>query len=55
MFGSPAEGAGLDFDWEITSVVTAADVPPKERLSIPALRPGWLPLRRRRPEPAAAA
>jgi TRAP transporter 4TM/12TM fusion protein len=37
VFGSTAEQAGLDFDWEITSVLTQADVPPKELMYIPAM------------------
>ena len=37
MFGSAAESAGLDFDWEISAVVAAADRPPKELMFIPAL------------------
>lgn len=36
-FGSPAEAAGVDFDWEISSVVTKADRPMKEWVFIPAL------------------
>ncbi|MEF1283680.1 TRAP transporter permease [Vibrio sp. M250220] len=36
-FGSPAEAAGIDFDWEITSVVVAADRPMKEWVFVPAL------------------
>jgi len=36
-FGSPAEAAGIDFDWEIRSVVVASDRPMKEWVFIPAL------------------
>ncbi|MCG7491407.1 TRAP transporter permease [Vibrio sp. Of14-4] len=36
-FGSPAEAAGIDFDWEVRSVITAADRPMKEWVFIPAL------------------
>lgn len=36
-FGSPAEAAGVDFDWEISSVVTKADRPMKEWVFVPAL------------------
>ena len=37
VFGSPAESAGLDFDWEITAIVVDADRPPKELMFIPAI------------------
>ena len=37
VFGTPAEGAGLDFDWEITAVQTAAQRMPKETFYLPAL------------------
>ncbi|WP_076589483.1 TRAP transporter permease [Vibrio ostreicida] len=36
-FGSPAEAAGVDFDWEISSVVVDADRPMKEWVFVPAL------------------
>lgn len=36
-FGSPAEAAGVDFDWEIISVVVKADRPMKEWVFLPAL------------------
>ncbi len=36
-FGSPAEAAGIDFDWEISSVVVNADRPMKEWVFLPAL------------------
>ncbi len=36
-FGSPAEAAGIDFDWEIRSVVVDADRPMKEWVFVPAL------------------
>ena len=36
-FGSAAERAGLDFDFEITSVLQQNDRPPKELMWIPAL------------------
>lgn len=36
-FGSPAEAAGIDFDWEIESIVQEADRPMKEWVFIPAL------------------
>jgi TRAP transporter 4TM/12TM fusion protein len=36
-FGSPAESAGIDFDWEIRSVIIEADRPMKEWIFIPAL------------------
>jgi len=37
VFGSPAEEAGVDFDWQITSVEVPADRMPKEIFFIPAL------------------
>ncbi len=37
MFGSAAQAAGLDFDWEITNLQVAADRPPKHLMFIPAL------------------
>ena len=37
VFSSPAEKQKLDFDWEIVSVQTKADRPPKQLLFIPAL------------------
>ncbi|MDX1594832.1 MAG: DUF3394 domain-containing protein, partial [Gammaproteobacteria bacterium] len=37
MFGSQAEGQGIDFDWEIVSVVVPNDRPAKEWMFIPAL------------------
>ncbi|MBD1555492.1 TRAP transporter permease [Vibrio sp. S9_S30] len=36
-FGSPAEASGVDFDWEIKSVVLEADRPMKEWVFVPAL------------------
>ncbi|CAM3719576.1 DctM-like transporters [Vibrio aerogenes CECT 7868] len=36
-FGSPAESAGIDFDWEIRSVITDTDRPMKEWVFIPAI------------------
>ncbi len=36
-FGGPAEQAGLDFDWEITSLQVPADRMPKELFWLPAL------------------
>ncbi|PSW15155.1 DUF3394 domain-containing protein [Photobacterium sanctipauli] len=36
-FGSPAEAAGIDFDWEITTVSLPADRPMKEWVFIPTL------------------
>ena len=36
-FSSPAEKAGIDFDWQVTEVMTPADRPPKELFFIPAL------------------
>jgi hypothetical protein len=56
-FGSPAEGAKLDFDWEITAVEVAADRFPKQLFWIPAvvLLVGiYLLQRRRRQEEEAS-
>lgn len=36
-FGSPAESAGIDFDWEIKWVIVKADRPMKEWVFVPAL------------------
>ncbi|MBO6562991.1 MAG: TRAP transporter permease [Nisaea sp.] len=36
-FGSPAEQAGIDFDWQIIEVMTPADRMPKEVFFIPAI------------------
>ncbi|MGV2988752.1 TRAP transporter permease [Vibrio sp. E150_011] len=36
-FGSPAEASGLDFDWEIKSIVQDAERPMKEWMFVPAL------------------
>ncbi|MFA0053853.1 TRAP transporter permease [Vibrio echinoideorum] len=36
-FGSPAEAAGIDFDWEIKSVIQDAERPMKEWVFLPAL------------------
>lgn len=36
-FGSAAQTAGLDFDWQINSIQVAADRPPKHLMFIPAL------------------
>lgn len=36
-FSSPAEKAGIDFDWQITEVMTPADRLPKELFFIPAI------------------
>jgi hypothetical protein len=58
-FGSAAEKAGLDFDFEITSVLQQNDRPPRELMWIPALilLAGVIWLQRRRNaaiSPAAA-
>jgi hypothetical protein len=49
-FGSAAERAGLDFDFEITSVLVTNDRPPPELVWIPALAllAGIMWLQRRR-------
>jgi len=53
MFGSVAQDAGLDFDWEIINLQVKADRPPKQLMFIPALLllgfVAWVQ-RRRRPE-----
>ena len=36
-FGSPAESAGIDFDWELTAIKVANDRIPKQIFYIPAL------------------
>ncbi len=56
-FGSPAEQAKLDFDWEITEVVVPAERLPKQILYVPALAlllVVYLLQRRRRGRPVAA-
>ncbi len=56
-FGSPAEQAKLDFDWEITEVVVPAQRLPKQILYVPALAlllVVYLLQRRRRGRPVAA-
>ncbi len=57
-FGSPAEQAKLDFDWEIVAVEMPASRMPKELFYIPALllfALVWYLQRRRRPGEEAAA
>ena len=54
-FGSAAEKAGLDFDFEITSVLGVNDRPPKELMWLPALvLLGLIVWLQRRRQPAAA-
>jgi MYXO-CTERM domain-containing protein len=54
-FGSAAEKAGLDFDFEITSVLGASDRPPRELIWLPALLLlGAIVWLQRRRQPAAA-
>ena len=56
-FGSPAERAKLDFDWEITGIIVPADRLPKQILYIPALALLlfiYFQQRRRRAGPVAA-
>lgn len=36
-FGGPAEAAGIDFDWKVTSVEARNERPPKEVFYLPAL------------------
>ncbi|MGL6261396.1 TRAP transporter permease [Vibrio sp. WXL210] len=51
-FGSPAEAAGIDFDWEIKSIVQKAQRPMKEWVFVPTfllvMLLGWNQLRRAR-------
>jgi MYXO-CTERM domain-containing protein len=56
-FGSAAEKAGLDFDFEITGVLQQSGRPPKELMWIPALLllAGIVWLQRRRSAEAAPA
>ncbi|MDR9828306.1 TRAP transporter permease [Vibrio sp. FNV 38] len=53
-FGSPAEASGIDFDWEIKSIIQNAKRPMKEWVFLPALLlvilMGWNQLRRVRKE-----
>ncbi len=50
MFGSAAQDAGLDFDWQILNIQTMAEHPPKQLMFIPALMLlaliGWIQRRR---------
>ena len=57
IFGSPAEKAGVDFDWEVVDVQAEADQPPKQLFFIPALALFAVIVmlqRRRKAAPAAA-
>jgi hypothetical protein len=54
-FGSAAEKAGLDFDFEITSVLGVNDRPPRELMWLPALALlGLIVWLQRRRQPAGA-
>ena len=61
MFGSDAQKAGLDFDWEIVDIQIEAERPAKQLMFIPALAllalVATMQKRRRKqqPEPAPAA
>ena len=56
MFGSIAQQAGLDFDWEIVNLQVAADRPPKQLMFIPALLLlGFVALMQRRRQPSAVS
>jgi hypothetical protein len=58
VFGSAAEKAGLDFDWQVVTVLRKADTPPREIMYIPALllyAGIYLVQRRRRSAAALAA
>jgi len=50
-FGSAAQEAGLDFDWQILDIQTEAERPPKQLMFIPAILllvlVGWIQRRRR--------
>ncbi|MCP4994894.1 MAG: TRAP transporter fused permease subunit [Gammaproteobacteria bacterium] len=50
MFGSAAQDAGLDFDWQIINIQTKAERPPKQLMFIPAILllvlVGWTQRRR---------
>jgi len=37
VFGSAAQEAGLDFDWQILNIQTEAERPPKQLMFIPAI------------------
>ncbi|WP_148862266.1 TRAP transporter permease [Marinobacter fonticola] len=58
-FGSPAENAGLSFDWTIDAVQVELDRPPKELMFIPTLvllgLMAFVQIRRRNREEEAAA
>ena len=58
-FGSPAEQAGLDFDWEILAIEVPADRAPKQLMLIPAFlllgAMAWLQIGRRRGAAGVAA
>ena len=57
VFGSPAEKAGIDFDWEIKVVELPVETPDKQWMFIPALilLGGIVALQRRRREDTPAA
>ena len=59
MFGSAAQDAGLDFDWEIVNLQVLADRPPKQLMFIPALLllgfVAWIQRRRTPQSPVAEA
>lgn len=54
-FDSPAQKAGLDFDWEILSIEVENDRPPKQLMFIPTIlilvAMGYLQIRRRKHQP----
>lgn len=57
-FGSPAEMAGIDFDWEVNSIIVESDRPMKEWVFVPAILItillGWNQKRRARREQLSA-
>jgi len=59
VFGSSAQDAGLDFDWEIINLQVPAERPPKHLMFIPALLLlgviATVQRRRKQPEPVPAA
>ncbi|MCB1890457.1 MAG: TRAP transporter fused permease subunit [Rhodocyclaceae bacterium] len=58
-FGSPAQEAGIDFDWEIKDILVEAERPPKQWMFVPAMLllslVAMLQIRRRRDEPSSTA
>jgi hypothetical protein len=56
VFGTAAEAAGVDFDWEILDIQVEVDQPPKQLIYFPTLALlGLIVLLQRRRRPASAA